>query len=148
MKRNIKEMIKEFPEKITDTTIKCPWNKDLFKVKPNAKKLLSKEKGKSFHTFVAKLLFISKRTRSDIQPAVAYLTTRVKQPNEYDWNKLVRVMHFLKTTKDDVLKLQSDGTRIRNWHVDASFATHNDLRSHIGAIMPLGKGTVQTVSTK
>jgi hypothetical protein len=137
----------EFPEKLPDTTIKCPWNEELFKVKPNAK-LLSKEKGKSFHTFVAKALFISKRTRRDIQPAIAYLTTRVKQPNEDDWNKLVKVMPYLKSTIDDVLTLQSDRIRIINWHVDVSFATHNDLRSHTGAIMSLGRGAIQTVSTK
>jgi hypothetical protein len=147
MKRNIEEIVKEFPEKLPDTTIKCPWNEDLFKVKPNAK-LPSKEKEKSFHTFIAKALFISKRTRSDIQPAITYLTIRVKHPNEDDWNKFVRVMHYLKSTIDDLLTLQSDGTRIINWHVDSSFATHNDLRSHTGAIMTLGKGAIQTVSTK
>jgi hypothetical protein len=63
-------------------------------VKPNAK-LISKEKGKSFHTFVAKALFISKRTRSDIQPAITYLTIRVKQPNEDNWTKLVMTPHYL-----------------------------------------------------
>jgi hypothetical protein len=57
-------------------------------------------------------------------------------------------MPYLKSTIDDVLTLQSDRIRIINWHVDVSFATHNDLRSHTGAIMSLGRGAIQTVSTK
>jgi hypothetical protein len=35
MKRNIEEMMKEFPD--TKTTNKCPWDEDLFQVKPNTK---------------------------------------------------------------------------------------------------------------
>ena len=31
-------------------------------------------------------------------------------------------MHYLKSTKDDVLTLKTDGTRIIKWHVDALFA--------------------------
>ena len=50
--------------------------------------LLSTEKGKLFHQLVARLLFASKRARPDIQVAVAFLCTRVKNPTEEDYKKL------------------------------------------------------------
>jgi hypothetical protein len=41
-----------------------------------------------FHHTTAKLLFLCKRARLDIQTAVAFLTTRVKRPNKDDYKKL------------------------------------------------------------
>jgi hypothetical protein len=70
-------IIAEFPDELPESIRKCPWNDDLFKINWNGKPL-SHEKARLFHTFVAKILFLSKRTRCDIQPAVAFLTTRVK----------------------------------------------------------------------
>jgi hypothetical protein len=57
-------------------------------------------------------------------------------------------MHYLKSTKDNVLTLKTEGTKIMNWHVDASFAVHNDFRSHTGGVMTLGSGAIQTILTK
>jgi hypothetical protein len=34
------------------------------------------------------------------------------------------------------------------WHVDAAFAVHQDFKSHTGATMTLGKGAIQSSSTK
>jgi Reverse transcriptase (RNA-dependent DNA polymerase) len=141
----IKSMVKEFPEELGKAT--CPWNENLFKVDPKSPKL-SKEKKELFHTFVAKGLFASKRARPDIQPAIAFLSTRVKEPDENDWFKLTRMMNFLNSTCNDVLTLCSNGQRIITWHLDAAFAVHKDFKSHTGATMSLGSGAIQSVSTK
>jgi Reverse transcriptase (RNA-dependent DNA polymerase) len=141
----VNSMVKEFPEEIS--TSQYPWNKNLFKVDDKDKKL-SKEKQEVFHTFVAKGLFLCKRARPDIQPAIAFLSTRVKAPGEQDWLKLVKMMNFLNGTKDDVLTLCSDDTFNIIWYVDAAFGVHNDMRSHTGATMSLGKGAVMSLSTK
>jgi Reverse transcriptase (RNA-dependent DNA polymerase) len=138
-------MIKEFPEEVT--TSSYPWNDNLFKVDDKDPKL-TKAKQELFHTFVAKGLFLCKRGRPDIQPAIAFLSTRVKAPGEQDWFKLSKLMGFLKTTRDDVLTLSSDDTHNIVWHVDAAFGVHNDMRSHTGATMSLGEGAVQSISTK
>ena len=148
MIKHIEEMIKEFPEEIPNSVKKCPWNDELFKVNPSAKLLEDKKTKVLFHTFVAKALFISKRARCDLQPAIAFLTTRVKQPTEEDWIKLCKMMHYLKSTKNDVLTLKTDGTRVIKWHVDASFAVHYDFKSHTGGTMTLGAGAIQNISTK
>ena len=141
----VKGMVDEFPEEIIKS--KCPWNDNLFKVDEKGKKL-DKEKHEIFHTFVAKGLFLSKRARPDIQPAIAFLSTRVKEPTESDWFKLKKMLGFLKATQEDVLTLESNGDRIITWHLDAAFAVHKDFKSHTGAVMSLGKGSIQSVSTK
>jgi hypothetical protein len=79
---------------------------------------------------------------------VAYLTTRVRDPGEQDWFKLCKVLGFLKETKDDVLTLSLSNEKEIIWHVDAAFAVHPDMKSHTGATMSLGEGTIQSFSIK
>ena len=40
-----------------------------------------------------------------------------------------------------------DMSIIKTW-VDASYATHNDMKSHTGANITLGKGTIYAISLK
>jgi hypothetical protein len=141
----VSDMVKDFPEDLK--LEKYPWNENLFKVDANDQ-ALPKNKAETFHTFVAKGLFVCKRGRQDIQPAIAFLTTRVKGPTDKDWSKLKRLMGFLKSTKNDVAKLSVDDDGIIKWYVDAAFAVHPDYRSHTGAVMTMGHGAFHAVSTK
>ena len=147
MTEYVKSMVNDFPEEIETKTVNCPWSENLFKVDPKSPRL-NKIKSEQFHTFVAKGLFASKRGRPDIQPAISFMATRVKAPNEGDWTKLKRLMQFLKTTQDDVLTLKANGTNVIKWYLDAAFAVHPDYKSHSGATMTLGKGAIQSISTK
>lgn len=142
----VKSMVDEFPEKL-DGKGKFPWTENLFKVDPDSKKL-KPEKAKVFHTFVMKGMFLCKRGRQDIQPGIAFLSTRTQNPTESDWKKLLKLMSFLKATQDEVTSMSADDTQTIQWHVDAAFAVHEDYRSHTGATMTLGKGTICSVSTK
>jgi hypothetical protein len=105
---------------------------------------------KIFTTSWHKLLFLSSRVRRDIQTAVAFLCTRVKQPDEDDWGKLRRVLKYLKGTRGLKLTLSAvNDMSIIQWWVDASYAVHEDCRGHTGAtMMSLGEGTVTSCSTK
>lgn len=103
---------------------------------------------KVFHTFVMKGMFLCKRGRQDVQTGIAFLATRVSAPTIQDWQKLVRIMDFLNTTQDDVVKLSADDTKIIKWYVDAAFAVHKDLKSHTGAILTLGTGVICSTSIK
>jgi hypothetical protein len=69
-----KTMVRDFPEEIA--TSKYPWNENLFKIDEHSP-ALRKDKRETFHAFVAKGLFVCKRARPDIQPAIALLATRV-----------------------------------------------------------------------
>eukprot|EP00978_Attheya_sp_CCMP212_P035199 scaffold151672_cov35-Attheya_sp.AAC.1 len=57
-------------------------------------------------------------------------------------------MGFRKATQDDIATLEADDTQSMQWHIDATFAVHGDYKSHIGATLTLGKGTVMSVSCK
>ena len=96
MKKYVQEMIDEYPDDLKGTS-KTPANEKLFKVNDKSNKL-SKDEAEVFHTMVAKGLFLSKRSRPDIQMTIAFLCTRVREPTMEDWGKLHRVMDYLKKT--------------------------------------------------
>jgi hypothetical protein len=145
MTEYVKSMVNDFPEELSKSNY--PWNENLFKVDTKSPKL-SKDKRELFHTFVAKGLFVCKRARPDIQPAIAYLTTRVREPDEQDWFKLMKMMNYLNNTLEDVLTLNTDDSFNITWHLDAAFGVHHDKKSHTGATMSLGDGAIISVSTK
>ena len=78
-------------------------------------------------------------SRHDIQTDVAFLTTCVKQPDEYDCSKLVRVINYLKGTRGLKLTLCVHGLYILKWWVDDSYAVHEEFKGHTGYMMSLGK---------
>lgn len=86
--------------------------------------------------------------RRDIQTTVAFLTTRVKEPDEDDWGKLKRLLKYLNGTRTMKLQLEADAAPVMKWWVDASHVTHNNCKSHTGAAMSLGKGMTITLSRK
>ena len=101
-----------------------------------------------FHHNVAKLLFLCKRAQPDIQTAVAFLSTHVKQPDCDDYKKLGRVMKYLQKTITLTLTLEADDLQLIHWWIDGAFATHQDMRSHTGGAMTLGKGVIYGTSTR
>jgi hypothetical protein len=99
-----------------------------------------------FHHLVAKLLYLSKHMRQDIQTAVAFLCTRVREPDTYDYKKLTKVMQYIRNTKNMTLTIEPDDEA--KWWVDSLYAVHPDMKSHTGIYMTLGKGATYTASCK
>ena len=144
----VKSILKGFPiEELGGRQVNSPWTENLFSVDDKSP-LLPKEKAEKFHTVTAQGLFVCKRGRPDISPAIAYLTTRVRNPTVDDWTKLVRMMKYISQTWNDRLTLECDNDMTAKWYVDASFAVHPDFRSHTGASMTLGKGSIINISRK
>ena len=85
-----------------------------------------------FHRTPAQLLFLLQRARRDIQPDVAFLTTRVKNHDADNWGKLRRVLRYLNGTLHMKLTLSVDNMSIVNWFVDALQMTHMDCKGHVG----------------
>ena len=150
-------MIKEFPEKLSGKA-NTPWTERLMKIDKTSKKLDAERASIfhtfimkamfHFHTFVMKAMFHCKRGRPDINMTICFLATRVKEPTENHWNKLVKVMNFLKKTENEVLILEADDTQNLKWYLDAAFAVHPDMKSHTGSAFTLGKGAIISSSIK
>ena len=92
-------IIEEFPDSRKKKKVSTPASDVLFTNRTETEHLDDHMKDQ-FHTYVAKLLYLSKRTRPDISLVISFLTTRVKQPNKDDWNKLTKCITYLESTKD------------------------------------------------
>ena len=120
---------------------------DLFKVDEDAKKLgpVAKEQ---FHSIVAKTLWATKRARPDTATSISYLTTRVREPDVEDWNKMSHLMKYIRGTKSLPLILSANGSGILKWWVDGSFAVHPNMKGHTGGGVSMGRGFPIVSSTK
>jgi hypothetical protein len=81
----VESMVKDFPGKVSKSNY--PWNKNLFK-EDDMSNLLSKNQKEIVHTIVTKGLFLCKKGWPDTQPAITFLSTRVRELTEEDWNIL------------------------------------------------------------
>jgi hypothetical protein len=93
-------------------------------------------------------LYVTKRARPDTSLAVAFLSTRVREPDVDDWRKLGHLIQYLKGSQELPLILVASKTGVLHWHVDASFATHQNMRGHTGGALTMGTGCAVTTSTK
>ena len=75
-----------------------------------------------------------------MQFAIAFLCTRVKNPDTDDYKKLARHMKYLEATIELSLILGMNESRNIRWYVDGAFAVDSDTKSHTGAIVTLGQG--------
>ena len=112
------------------------------------KTLLDSEQSDTYHSVVQKLMYLCKRARPDIEPVLSYLCTKVSKPNQGDKAKLDRVLDYLKATKDDERIIGATSLdKLMTW-VDASYAIHDNMRSHTGGMMSFGIGALHTKSTR
>jgi hypothetical protein len=116
--------------------------------------LLSISKARTFHSVVAKLIYVGTRARTDILLALSFLCSRVSAPTEQDEHKLRRLLSYLQGTIDLTLRIGADSLSQFSTWVDASFAVHNDMRSHTGGVTSFGRGGLickskrQNINTK
>ena len=59
---------------------------------------LIEEKATEFHSIEVKLLWVMKRSRPDIETAIYFLCTGVKDLDIYYWEKLIQVLKLLNQT--------------------------------------------------
>ncbi len=133
------KMLDELPKDMSGTA-PIPVVSHLFEINSDRPKKLDMVTAKIFHHNLGKLLFLCKRARPDIQTSVAFLCTRVKEPNADDYKKLARTMKYLQATRSLTLTLKAHGTRLIKWWVNGVFTVHQDMKNHTGAMISLGKG--------
>ena len=86
--------------------------------------------------------------RPDINTTVVFLCTRESKINEDDWNKLERLLIFLKNTIDEkiyigVFNLES----LYTW-IYTSYAVHPDMKIHTGGVILFGRSMLHCRSGK
>jgi len=139
MKDYLTEFIDSFRE-VLSSNARTPANPSLMTVNEDAEKL-NEEKQALFHHIVAtKLLYICKRARLDLQVALGFLCTRVKEPTIQDWQKLKRVLMYIRGTIDmpRIMSLKDFSTM--GIYVDAAHAVHHDMRGQTGGCIQMGTG--------
>jgi hypothetical protein len=146
MDEYVSDLLEDAPADMAGTAV-TPAGDHLFQISMNPE-YLGDSASELFHTFTAKLLFLCKRARPELQTAIAFLTTRVKHPDTDDYGKLSRVIKYLRGAPDLALTLEGDNAHVIKWWVDASFAVHEDMKSHTGGTLSLGKGSVYSASTR
>ena len=120
----------------------------LFKTNLEDPKLLSDEQKKIFVHLVMQGLYLSQRGRLDIRTAIAFLCSRLHNPDEDDYKTLTRMIQYLRGMKDLIHTLQTNDDGIVRWWIDASYAVHDDMKGHTGAALSLGKGGICSGSWK
>jgi hypothetical protein len=146
MKEYIKECIEAFGETINKGAT-TPAKSNMFDVDDESEPL-NEEKSDIFHHIVSKLLYVSKRARLDIELAIAFLCTRVSCSTNEDWEKLRRLLQYLKATINMPRLIGTDNMQIMQTWVDASYAVHRDMRGHTGGVISLGHGVIHSKSSK
>jgi hypothetical protein len=121
--------------------------KTLFEIDENSGALTEANR-ETFHSVVAKLLYVSKRGRLDIQLPITFLCTRVSCSTEQDWAKLKRTLEYLQGTLEEFLTLWADNIQKMKTWVDASYAVHKDMKSHTGGVVSFGRGAAMSKSSK
>ena len=93
-------------------------------------------------------MFVANITRPDIHQKVSVLSTRVKETNENDCQKLFIMINYLNGTKKNYLNLNSGVLKVVKLYVETSFVVHPDFNSHTGAIFTMVQGVMHLFSRK
>lgn len=126
----VDDLLHDFPGSATDKAA-TPAGENLFQ-----------DDGKSgahpdpaeFLSWAMRLMYLAKRTRPDILLPVSYLASRAQTPTTHDWNKLRRVVAYLRSTPTLGLRFRPTSPHFHLW-ADASYATNPTAKSHTGALL-------------
>ena len=110
----------------------------------------SKEEAEWFHSYVAKMLWLSKRVRPECLTAVSFLSTRVNNCDEDDLRKLRRLLGYLRATRERGVVLRIGDEIGVKAYIDAAYGVHSSSgKSHTGCAIVVGEaGPVDTKSAK
>ena len=72
----------------------------------------------------------------------------MKSTNKQGYKKLGKVISYLKEIIHLPLVIGANDSGTLTWNIDASFAVHPDCKSHTGACLTSGHGSVLSISAK
>ena len=101
-----------------------------------------------FHTYIAKLLYLTKQARPDILTATGFLCTHVTKATVQDKKKLRSVLGHLKRSQGWIMTLMPEDIKSLKAYIDAAFASHLDAKSSMGIAVFLDKALIFAASRK
>ena len=146
MKSYLQECIDAYGEAI-NTNAATPANKDLFVFNEKSQPL-DERRAKIYVHIVQKLLHVCKRSRLDLQVGIGYMCTRVKDPRQQDWMKLRRMLQYIRGTMDLKRVVSLESSLKMDIFIDASHATHHDMKGQTGGCIMMGDGVIHGRSNK
>ena len=99
-------------------------------------------------TLVAKMLFVSFRSRTNLKTALAFLNTWVRNPDRGDYKKLFRAIPCIRATQGMEITLEAESVDTIWWWIDAAYSVHRYLKEHPVVMMLLGKGAAAIKSSR
>ena len=113
---------------------------------PDLVKLLTQTEITTYRSMIGCLLYLAKQTRADILFAVTFHARHSKVPTRRHNNGVLRILQYICGTKHLGLRFKSvDGIALVAT-VDASYASHPDLKSHTGCTLAIGKHSGSFIS--
>ena len=149
IKLYLSKLCEENQDYINNRINKYPAKLNLFDIDYESP-ILNPTEHDRIHSVIAKILFASQK-RPDFNPAIAFLSTRVKSLTTQDREKTIYLLRYIHGTLDLELILggyNENGDIQFTAYADASYGTHDDGKSHSGWIFTLGRGAIVSNSTK
>jgi hypothetical protein len=97
---------------------------------------------------IMSLMFLARFTRADILMPVTYLATKSADPKQKDYNKAMRILNYVSTTKNRYLWYDSRSILELKVYTDASHMLHTNAKGHGGIVVTFGKSIVASKSFK
>jgi hypothetical protein len=100
-----------------------------------------------YMSLVGSLLYASVMTRDDIKFSMAYTTSAMKQATNQHMTTAIRILHYLIGTKN-LGRTLGGKSNLNLWATaDASYASHDDRKSHYGFTLHFGEESGAFYST-
>ena len=112
--------------------------------------LLDKNGITEYQSKIGSLLYLTIMTRPDILFATCWYSRKCKSPSNFDMEAVDRILYYIMGTKDKGLRFRSINGVTLYATVDASYACHDDMKSHTGCTLHIGdlSGAYQSLSKK
>ena len=109
---------------------------------------MSKECKEKYHETLVKYFWLRQRSRHDMQLTSGFQCTRMKCPDQHDWNKLKNLIDYMWYIRYMLLIIGIDVNGDTCVYIDVSHAVHVDGKGYSGMCVTIGHDSMINLSKK
>jgi hypothetical protein len=94
----------------------------------------------------SEIFVLGKKGKAGHTYGSVFFGQRVSNPTVEDLHKLERLVRYVRGTKEMGIVLEADKNLGVYGYIDASYGVHDDMKSHSGCVIGIGKGPVYAKS--